>query len=98
MTYTQRRADENARNIFKRKNEGTLTTTLNVDQPPKELARNKGISNMIFSQVLKTDIAYMIDHWLKINEVEEFKRRIHTTIKDIYINLQKKEQSPVIVG
>jgi hypothetical protein len=40
----------------------------------------------------------MIDHWLKINEVDEFKRRIHSTIRDIYMNLQKKEQTPVLVG
>jgi hypothetical protein len=40
----------------------------------------------------------MIDHWLKINEVEEFKNRIHTTIKDIYVTLKRKEQPPVVVG
>jgi hypothetical protein len=41
----------------------------------------------------------MIDHWLKINDVDEFKRRIHSTIQDIYVTVKKKkEPAPVIVG
>ena len=48
--------------------------------------------------MLKPEISYMIDHWLKINEVDEFRRRIYTTIRDIYVTIQKKQPAPVIVG
>jgi hypothetical protein len=96
LTFTQRRVDDTARNLFKKKNEGFQFPSLNDSNT--NYSKQYGVSSQIFSQVLKPEIAYMIDHWLKINEVEEFRRRIYTTIREMYLSLKKKEPSPVIVG
>ena len=88
MTFTQRRVDDTARNLFKKKNEGFQFPSLNDSKT--NYSKQYGVSSQIFSQVLKTEIAYMIDHWLKINEVEEFRRRIYMTIREMYMSLKKK--------
>lgn len=42
----------------------------------------------------------MIDHWLKINDVYEFKTSIEATIQDMYLTIiRKKEvQQPLVIG
>ena len=36
------------------------------------------------ASVVKPQVAKMIEQWLTINEVEDFKNRIYSTIRDIY--------------
>jgi hypothetical protein len=48
--------------------------------------------------ILKPDVLKILDQWLRINDVDEFKRRIYTTIRDMNTVIRNLQASISIVG
>jgi hypothetical protein len=79
---------EEARKTFRMMNNTTHYATSYGMSPQKqadsEILNYKGFHQLSIVQILKPEVLRVLDHWLKINDVDEFKRRIYTTIRDMY--------------
>ena len=58
-----------------------------------EILKTKRLSDLSQSSILKVEIRDMLEHWLSINNVEEFTQRIYATLRNMYTYL-KSEQAP----
>lgn len=80
---------EEARKTFRQMNNQSHYKTQyggsNSPQKPSETEalKYKSFGQLHIVSILKPEVLNIIEQWLKINDVDEFKRRIYTTIRDM---------------
>ena len=67
-------------------------------QADSEILNYKGFHQLSIVQVLKPEVLRILDQWLKINDVDEFKRRIYTTIRDMFTAIKNQAAPISVVG
>lgn len=72
----------------------------NSPQKPKDTdaMKYKTFGELHIVSILKPEVLKIIEHWLRINDVDEFKRRIYTTVRDMNTVIRNQQASLSIVG
>lgn len=58
----------------------------------------KSFGQLHIVSLLKPEVLKIIEQWLKINDVDEFKRRIYTTVRDMNTVIRNQQAQLSIVG